>query len=189
MMKRKIVALIVVLIAVSLVSTGCFFGTTTNEKSDAYLEIEGQGYVEGLREGENRFEKDASVDLKARPDDGWEFKRWEGAADKYKADTSVLMNRDRSVKVVFEKKDTPVKEVSFEYERIARREYKFTATEPSGAVYWEWKFPDESYWHGYEDENEFTYRFSSSGEKEVKVRIKDKDGEIIGQTSKKIDVY
>ena len=194
-MKRKIMLLVAVLVAFAVVSTGCFFSTGTTEKETRTeyvcleLEIEGEGFVDGLNEGENRFEKDTSVDLKARPDDGWEFKRWEGAADKYKADTSVLMNRDRSVKVVFEKKDTPVKEVSFEYERIARREYKFTATEPADGKYWEWKFPDLSYWRGKVENNQIEHKFSSSGTKKVILEIYDKDENKIGRYEKTIDVH
>ena len=196
LMKRKILALIVILVGVAVVSTGCFFSTGTTEKETratdyAYLdlEIQGEGYVRNLKEGENRFEKDASVDLKARADEGWEFKRWEGAADKYKADTSVLMNRDRKVKVIFEKKDAPVTDVSFTYERIARREYKFTATKPSNGKYWEWKFPDLNYWRGKVDSNTIEHKFSSSGNKRVILEIYDEDENKIGRYEKTIDVH
>jgi len=196
-MKRKMIALIVILVGVAVVSTGCFFSTGTTEKETratdyAYLdlEIEGEGYVRNLKEGENRFEKSSTVDLKARPDDGWEFKQWKGdVRNKYSSSTSILMSSNKDVTAVFEKKDAPVTDVSFTYERIARREYKFTATKPSNGKYWEWKFPDLNYWRGKVDSNTIEHKFSSSGTKQVILEIYDEDENKIGRYEKTIDVH
>ena len=195
-MKRKMIALIVSLVVLAVVSTGCFFSTSTSrtERTEDYvyldLDIRGEGYVSSLREGENSFSKSSTVDLKARPDDGWEFKQWKGdVRNKYSSSTSILMSSNKDVTAVFERKEDPVQDVSFQSERRGTREYKFVGSKPTNGRYWEWKMPGENYWHGYEDENVFNYKFSSSGEKEVKLRIEDSSGNIIGQTSKTINVY
>ena len=196
-MKRKILFLVVLLVAVSIVSTGCFFSTSTSrtertEKDYVYLDLDirGEGYVSSLREGENKFEKSSTVDLKARPDDGWEFKQWKGdVRNKYSSSTSILMSSNKDVTAVFERKEDPVTDVSFSYERTGTRNYKFIGSEPSGAVYWEWRIDGHSSWYGYKNDNVYTHKFSSSGDKKIELRILDSDQEIIGQTSKTINVY
>lgn len=79
--------------------------------------------------------------------------------------------------------------VDFSYSRIGTREYKFVGSKPAGATYWEWKVEGQSSWYGYKDKNIYTHQFSSTGDREVQLRILDSNEEIIGETSKIIDVY
>ncbi len=85
--------------------------------------------------------------------------------------------------------ETIVGEVYFTYERIGTRKYRFTASNPDGAKYWEWKFPSEDHWHGYLS-NEVEYTFSSSGNRTVRLEIFDVSENQIGETySKTINVH
>ena len=162
-MKRKILVLIFALVATSFLMTGCFFGTSDTPSRDSYeleIKVEGEGRVASLSEGTHEFEKDVVVDLVALPDSGWEFYRWIGSVSETREkETSIVMDQNRKVTVIFEKikeddKDNGDSEdpedVSFSYSRSGTRIYEFKPTDPDGAEYWEWKFPETYYgWDGY----------------------------------------
>ena len=69
--------------------------------------------------------------------------------------------------------------------------YRFVASEPKNGFYWVWKFPNEEYWFGYEEDNVITYHFSDEEGEEIgdevtiKLRILDKEGNMIGKTVSK----
>ena len=196
-MKRKILVLIFALVATSFLMTGCFFGTSDTPSRDSYeleIKVEGEGRVASLSEGTHEFEKDVVVDLVALPDSGWEFYRWIGSVSETREkETSIVMDQNRKVTVIFEKDgevpDDPDKDVSFTYERIGTRNYKFIGSEPKNARYWEWKFPDLNYWRGKVDSNTIEHKFSSSGTKQVILEIYDEDENKIGRYEKTIDVH
>ena len=205
-MKRKILVLISVLVATSFLITGCFFGSSSTDRDKGY------GYINAdftMRTSSGRLYLDASssefknysnpeylwevngtsytgrkVDM-TTPSERTEIKLKIKAVDSSgKASTATTSKTFRP-----DKDEDPATDVSFSHERRGTREYKFVGSKPTNGKYWEWKMPGENYWHGYKDENVFTYKFSSSGEKEVKLRIEDSSGNIIGQTSKTINVY
>ncbi len=80
-------------------------------------------------------------------------------------------------------------DISFTYEDLGAGKYLFIGSIPENAKYWEWKFPSESFWWGYADENEIEYQFPEEyfGETElIKLRILDDSEEQIGTFKKEI---
>ncbi|MGM0439315.1 MAG: InlB B-repeat-containing protein [Patescibacteria group bacterium] len=90
--------------------------------------------------------------------------------------------------VMVDEESSTSDEVSFSYERLESLRYEFTSTEPDNAVYYEWKFPNDSYWQGYDGQNTITHTFDSSGDKRVQLRILNEEEEIIGEDEETIDV-
>ncbi len=84
----------------------------------------------------------------------------------------------------------PDPEPGFEVQRIGELYYKFTAPQPEGAKFWEWKFPEQKYWEGYIDNNIATHKFSTPGTVEVKLAIFGEYGKQIGEiVVKEIEIY
>ena len=200
MKKRKLIVLVVVLVMISFTVSGCFFGTSSTTRETAQyddrvsldLTIQGEGRVLSLKEGENLFDKNSTVDLVARAEDGHSFDRWIGdVAEKNEVETSILMDRNKSLTVIFEKdeKDKVKGEVNFTYSRVESRTYEFTPSDPDGAAYWEWKFPETTYgWDGYTSPQKVTHQFEEYGDSLVMLRILDEDREEIGVYSKEVRV-
>ena len=96
-----------------------------------------------------------------------------------------VIDSTTEILTVFE--DDPDEEVYFEYERLSEGEYKFIASEPEGATYWEWKFPGESFWQGYKGKNDITFDLSDylGEEVTVKLEIYDADENRIGERYEK----
>ncbi len=76
----------------------------------------------------------------------------------------------------------------FEYERIGEFEYEFTASQPTNAEYWDWKFPGEQFWQRYQNTNRVTYDFSEVGDYQVMLETRDSNGELIGSFDEIISV-
>ena len=206
MKKRKLIVLVVMLVVSSFVLTGCFFGSSESDsdfaENDHYqldLKVRGEGRVKDLSEGKHEFEEGVVVDLEAIPDDGWKFKEWIGSVSETREkETSIVMDQNRKVTVIFEKikeddKDNGDSEdpedVSFSYSRSGTRIYEFKPTDPDGAEYWEWKFPETYYgWDGYTSPQKVTHQFEEYGDSLVMLRILDEDREEIGVYSKEVRV-
>jgi len=140
-MKRKLATLLILVLVFS-VFTGC---TKTRYKSDGVnltLEIEGEGNVDGLREGKNFVQRGAVVDLKAVPDDGWEFEKWIGSVveNKNRAETRATLTKDSSIKVVFKEKDPepdpePDPSISsISITEVGEMEYRFRVSDYEGDI-------------------------------------------------------
>ena len=70
--------------------------------------------------GEHTYQEGSVVDIKATPDTGWQFVKWEVNGDEYSTDaeTTITINDDKEVKAYFE--------------LIPPTEYTLTMLEPSG---------------------------------------------------------
>ncbi len=74
------------------------------------VEVEGMGEVmlDGVTDGELKVEEGTIVELKAEAKEGWKFSHWQGnVKDKYSSQTSILMDKDQSIKAIFEEKEKP----------------------------------------------------------------------------------
>lgn len=202
-MKRKILVVIGMIFVMSFLLTGCFFGSDGSggsvpegnvlEADFSMKESSGQLYlnasstvVEGYSDVEYAWQVNGTnysgikVDMTA-PNSKTKIKLTVQAHDN---NETVTDSTTKTYKPEFTDED-----VDFSYSRIGTREYEFVGSKPTGATYWEWKIEGESSWYGYKDKNTYNHQFSSSGNKEVQLRILDSNEEIIGETSKVIDVH
>lgn len=205
-MKKKILVLIVMVVASSLLLTGCFFGSDSSG-SDSGNDFEERTLRAdfSMEDSSGQLYLDASsttVEGYSNPEYAWKVngtsyngKKIDMTAPNSSTDIKLVVKAHKDDDTVTDSitktynSDSTDGDVDFSHNRTGTREYEFVGSEPSGAKYWEWKMPEESYWHGYEDENVFTYKFSSDGSKKVKLRILDENEQIIGETEKTIDVY
>ncbi len=95
--------------------------------------IEGNGSTSPV-EGVHQFMKDSAVSLKAFPDEDWEFDKWIGeVVDTSMAETTVLMDKDKTVTAVFKQKEDD-QEVIFtdpNLEQVIRE----AIDKPTGPIY------------------------------------------------------
>lgn len=84
----------------ALLVGGCFGGDDTLSFT-LQVEVKGEGTVSPA-EGLYRYNQDTLVTLTALPEEGWAFVGWEGIVeDKSSAQTQVIVDRDKTVKAVF----------------------------------------------------------------------------------------
>lgn len=96
--------LLFLLLTLVIAAAGC--GREVSQ-STLTVEIEGDGQVTPS-EGSHEYTTDSIVDLTATPDTGWQFKEWTGeVAETGKAETTVLMDKDKTVKAVFLEETDP----------------------------------------------------------------------------------
>ena len=161
------------------------------EEYDLTIDIDGEGSTDPA-EGVHTYDDGEEVTVTATPDTGWVFDGWSGDSTSSDSEITITMDEDKSIVANFvedEDEDDPSDpEVYFTYEQVDSLKYEFTATEPDGAKYWEWKFPSKDYWEGYEGINEIEHEFESSGDKEIKLRIFDDNEDLIGEYQKTITV-
>ncbi|GEM_PF-2469250 len=101
------VLVILLLLGLMLGLTGCL-----DEIEDLFptnytltIEVEGQGTVDPPP-GSHEKDEDSTVSLAAEPDPGWEFVEWIGdVSSPGQEETTVLMDGDKTVKVVFAEED------------------------------------------------------------------------------------
>lgn len=100
-MKKLLVAGL--LIVGSLGSTGC---SPQSETATLTVHVQGQGFVQTA--GEGSFALETVVDVKALPDAGWQFLRWEGAvAETSQQETTILMDKSKTIRAVFVPEEEP----------------------------------------------------------------------------------
>lgn len=101
-MKGKIfMVLLTLTLLLSVFLGGC---ASWNKEFTLIIEVQGAGTV-NYAEGEHKFAKGTLVELTATPLAGWQFKEWIGEVQNLEsATTTVLLNKDKTVQAVFEKK-------------------------------------------------------------------------------------
>ncbi len=103
-MRKLLVILFLLVLVIGIV--GC--DSSEEIISDTHnltIEVEGEGTVEPAK-GTHEFDEGATVDIKAIPDEEWEFSHWEGeVAEADSKETTVLMDEDKTVIAVFIKSE------------------------------------------------------------------------------------
>ena len=160
--------------------------TVDPEEYDLQIAIDGEGTT-NPSEGIHTYNEGQEASITATPASGWKFNGWTGDYTSSNSEITITMDEDKSIVANFVEED-PDPEVSFSYEKISGLEYEFTATEPEGAYYYEWKFPELDHWRGRIEDNTITHEFDDYGDKLVKLEIYDQDDNLIGSYEKTVSV-
>ena len=196
--------IIVVLIMATFTLSGCFFGSSGSDDDHTHERILQADF--SMKESSGQLYLNASstkVEGYTDPEYAWEVNETNYSGEKVdmtQPDTEtkikLIVKAHRDNDAVTDTKTKTYKpgtivdgDVDFSYSRIGNEEYKFVGSEPSGAVYWEWRIEGHSSWYGYKNDNVYTHKFSSSGDKKIELRILDGDENIIGYYEETINVY
>ena len=108
-MARKLAWPGIFLLAIALLLSGCAGGGGKDQKTFV-LTMTKRGEGSTVPDiGKHKYSKKAVASLKANPAAGWEFSHWEGGvAERDKSQTSVYIDQDKIVKVVFIPKELPL---------------------------------------------------------------------------------
>jgi len=132
---------------------------------------------------QDKYMDGSSVQITAKPDDGWLFDHWEGDLTGNQNPANLIMDTDKSVNIIFSytaptsfftinpTSGTTSTIFNFDASGSSDNEDATSALE----IRWDWT-NDGSYDTNWSTEKTISHQFSSSGTHTVKLEVKDSDG-------------